>query len=181
MTSPRQVSSHPFGKAPPPEGRAIVACWLASWVACAVVWMWLEDTVVLANLVDGAVAAAIGATGTTLVYAERLVGFDPRARWALRLWRPLVQFGPDLRMLASVLVRALSGGRRDPGALRAVRFTPEGSPAEVSARCALASAAGSFAPNTIVLGVEPDRELILVHQLHPTPGDRTSVDPLELG
>ncbi len=179
--SPPKASSHPFDKAPAPEGRAIVACWLGSWAACAVVWMWLEDTVVLANLIDGAVAAAIGATGTTLVYAERLVGFDPRARWALRLWRPLVQFGPDLRLLASALVRALSGGRRDPGGLRAVRFIPAGSPAEISARCAVASTVGSFAPNTIVLGVELDRQLILVHQLHPTPGDRKSVDPLELG
>jgi len=88
--------------------------------------MWLEDTVVLANLVDGAVAAAVGPTGTTLVYAERLVAFDPRARWALRLWKPLAQFGPDLIMLAAVLVRALRGGDRVPGALRAVRFEPTG-------------------------------------------------------
>ncbi len=105
-------------------------------------WMWLEDTVVLANLVDGAVAAAIGATGTTLVYAERLVAFDPRARWALGLWRPLAQFGPDLRMLASVLLGALRGGDRAPGALRAVRFEPAGGPGEVSARVALASVLG---------------------------------------
>jgi len=179
MPAPK-APSFPPRKAPPPSRRAIAACWLTAWCGCAVVWMWLEDTVVLANLVDGAVAAAIGATGTTLVYVERLVEFDPRARWALRLWRPVAQFGPDMWILASALGRALRGERAS-GALRAVRFEPAGAPGEVSARCALASAVGSFAPNTIVLGVEVADRVILVHQLVPTPGDRTSVDPLALG
>jgi len=165
----------------PPHGSAIAVCWIASWLACAVVWMWLEDTVVLANLVDGAMAAAIGATGTTLVFAERLVAFAPRARWALRLWRPLAQFGPDLRLLAMVLLRALRGGERAPGALRAVRFVPTGGPGEIDARCALACAVGSFAPNTIVLGTEEQHGVMLVHQLVPVPSDRASVDPLALG
>ncbi len=180
MPSSNVPSSQPL-RSPAPSGRALAVCWLAWWLICAGLWMWLEDTVVLANLVDGAVAAAVGATGTTLVYAERLIAFDPRARWALGLWRPLVQFGPDMRLLASVLVRALRGGERAPGALRAVRFEPTGSPGEVSARCALATAVGSFAPNTIVLDVEADKDVMLVHQLVPRPRDRSSVDPLGLG
>lgn len=143
--------------------------------------MWLEDTVALAYLIDGAVAAAIGATGATLVYAERLVAFAPRVGWALRLWRPLAQFGPDLWTLATVLLRALLGGERSPGALRAERFVPTGDVGEASARCALATLAGSFAPNTIVLDVQENDGLILVHQLVPQPGDRASVDPLGLG
>ena len=180
--TPRPEASSPLPLADaPPSARAIVVCWLVAWCGCAVVWMWLEDTVVLANLIDGAVAAAVGATGTTLVYAARLVAFDPRARWALRLWRPLAQFGPDLWTLVAVLLRAMRGGERAPGALRAVRFELAGGPGEVSARCALASVVGSFAPNTIVLGVDVEEELILVHQLVPQLEDRTSVDPLGLG
>lgn len=180
MPSSKVPLSHPL-RSPAPPGRAIVLCWLIWWLICAGLWMWLEDTLVLANLVDGAVAAAVGATGTTLVYAERLVAFDARARWALGLWRPVVQFGFDMRLLSAVLVRALRGGRRAPGALAAVRFEPTGGPGEVSARCALAAAVGSFAPNTIVLDVEADKEVMLVHQLVPRPGVRTSVDPLGLG
>ncbi|MEO6857326.1 MAG: hypothetical protein ABI323_01885 [Solirubrobacteraceae bacterium] len=172
--------SHPL-PSPPPSARAIAACWLVWWLICVGLWLWLEDTVVLANLVDGAVAAAVGATGTTLVYAERLVAFDPRAGWALGLWRPLAQFGPDMRLLTLVLVRALRGGERAPGALRAVRFEPTGGPGEVSARCAVATAVGSFAPNTIVLDVEPAQQVMLVHQLVPQPRDGASVDPLGLG
>ncbi len=178
-SSPKASSPPPSEDWPTPGPGALALCWLAAWCGCFVVWMWLEDTVVLANLVDGAVAAAIGSTGTTLVYAERLVAFDPRARWALRLWRPLAQLGPDLRLLGSVLLGALRGGERVPGALRAVRFELAGGPGEVSARCALATVAGSFAPNTIVLDVEQEAQLILVHQL--VPGDRASVDPLGLG
>lgn len=181
MPLPPPASPSPSLRPPAPSGRTIVICWVGSWLACAVVWMWLEDTVALANMVDGAVAAAVGATGTALVYAQGLVAFQPRAHWALRAWRPLAQFGPDLWMLAAALVSALRSGERAPGALQAVRFEPAGEPGEVSARCALASAVGSFAPNTIVLGVQARDEVMLVHQLVPQPGDRASVDPLKLG
>lgn len=36
------------------------------WLLCAALWMLLDDTTALPELVDGAVAAAIGATGSTL-------------------------------------------------------------------------------------------------------------------
>ena len=49
-----------------------------------------------------------------------------------------------------------------------------------SGRRALAEAFGSFAPNTIVAGIDPDTDLILAHQLKPT-GGREAVDLLELG
>lgn len=44
----------------------------------------------------------------------------------------------------------------------------------------MAESLGSFAPNTIVLGIDPERGLILVHQLHPQ-GGRDELDVLELG
>jgi hypothetical protein len=47
-------------------------------------------------------------------------------------------------------------------------------------RSALAESLGSFAPNTIVIGVDPERELILGHQLRRTGGDE-AIDVLGLG
>ncbi|MCW3018653.1 MAG: hypothetical protein JWN10_961, partial [Solirubrobacterales bacterium] len=45
-------------------------------------------------------------------------------------------------------------------------------------RRALAESFGSLAPNTIVIGVDPERDLLLVHQLR---GGGGRVDVLELG
>jgi hypothetical protein len=47
-------------------------------------------------------------------------------------------------------------------------------------RQALAEALGSFAPNTIVVGIDSERELILAHQLRRGGGPE-AVDPLGLG
>jgi hypothetical protein len=44
----------------------------------------------------------------------------------------------------------------------------------------MAESLGSFAPNTIVIGIDPDRERILVHQLRAS-GGRDAIDVLELG
>ena len=47
-------------------------------------------------------------------------------------------------------------------------------------RRALAESLGSLAPNTIVIGVDPERKLLLVHQLHAR-ADRDELDVLRLG
>lgn len=162
--------------------RALVVFWVAWWLVCAGVWMVLDDTVAAAELVDGAVAAAVGATGATVVYAERLLVFRVRARWVGGLWRPLAQFGPDLFRLVRVLAQGIAGGERAPGGVRAVRFHLCADEGERNAQIAIASVVGSFAPNTVVLGIDERSGVMLVHQLVATvAGDRTSVDPLGLG
>lgn len=45
---------------------------------------------------------------------------------------------------------------------------------------ALAESLGSFAPNTIVIGVDAERELLLGHQLRRSGGD-DSIDVMKLG
>jgi hypothetical protein len=47
-------------------------------------------------------------------------------------------------------------------------------------RRALAEWFGSFAPNTIIIGVDAERELILGHQLHLAGGDE-AIDVMGLG
>ena len=63
--------------------------WLVSWALCAALWLVLDDTMALPELVDGAVAAAIGASAATLVRARSHVQFAPQPGWARRWWRPL--------------------------------------------------------------------------------------------
>jgi hypothetical protein len=147
-------------------------------VACAGVWMVLDDTVLLPELVDGAVAAAIGASAATLTMVRSPVRFAPRIRWLRYWWRPGVQFLSDLPMLVRLLGAALRGGSRDPGGLREIPFRAESGPARRAAQEALASVAGSFAPGAVVVAI--DNGSLIVHELEPD-GSRSVADPLELG
>jgi len=61
--------------------------------------------------------------------------------------------------------------KREPvrGAFRAFRFTSTGDDARAAAKRALITAAITSTPNTYVVGLDRQRQLILVHQLVPVP------------
>lgn len=176
--SPPERSSEDAGPALRPARLALN--WLVWWLACAGLWMVLDDTTLLPELVDGAVAAAIGASAATITLARSPVRFAPRAGWLRRWWRPLVRFAADLPLLARLLADALRGGTRDPGRMREIPFRVESEHPRRAAQVALASVAGSFAPGAIVVAIDEEAGSLLVHELQAQDG-RSGADPLELG
>lgn len=159
-----------------------VVFWTVSWVLLTGLYILLVvDSVDISELVMGTVAAAISATVATAVRAQRLVVFRPRLRWALGLWRLPLQAGLDTGVLVAVLWRRLVLRRSVGGSFRAVPFRAGGEDPEAAARRAVAKGAASFAPNTYVLDIDRERELILVHQLVPKPDRPKDIDPLGLG
>jgi multisubunit Na+/H+ antiporter MnhE subunit len=168
---------------PEPALRRLVEAsgvWLIWWVACAALWMVLDDTTAVPELVDGAVAASIGATAATATMMRHPDRFAARRAWARRWWRPLVQFVADLPGLVATLATALRGGEREPGALREIPFRLEEDAATRNSQVALASLVGSFAANSVVVAVDESASVLLVHELRPS-GGRAGADPLELG
>jgi len=158
----------------------LVARWLAWWVVGAGLWMVLDDTTLLPELIDGAVAAAIGATAATVTMTRSPLRFGLRLAWLRWWWRPLRQFAGDLPALVGHLSAALRGGDRDPGDLRAVPFRVDPDGSKRAAQVALASVAGSFAPNSIVVAIDEAAGLLIVHQLS-VDSTRAGADPLGLG
>ena len=168
--------------APAPGLLDQVVFWVVSWVLLTGLYLLLVvDSVDMSELVTGAVAAAVGATAATVVRSQRLVSFRPRLRWALGLWRLPLQVALDTGTLIAVLWRRLVLRRPVGGSFRAVPFQLAGEEPEAAARRAIAKGVGSIAPNTYVLDVDREHELILVHQLVPKPDQPRSIDPLELG
>jgi hypothetical protein len=154
--------------------------WSLAWVGAAALYLLLIDLTDLPELIVGAGAAVLAATGLELAREQGIVAESVRWRWLLRLHRPLLRIPRDIVVVSGMALLAIVSRRSTFGTFRAVPFgCDEDEPYETGRR-ALAEAAGSVAPNTFVVGIDGDRQLILAHQLRPT-GGRETIDPLKLG
>jgi multisubunit Na+/H+ antiporter MnhE subunit len=153
---------------------------LATWIALAAVWMLLVDNESLPELLVGAGAVCMATVGSELVRAQRIAQVRFPATALLRLWRPLARVPLDVGIVLWTLVRQLVERKRERGSLRALRFRASADTAGDNGRRALAELAGSLAPNTIVIGIDRRRNLILAHQLERRGDAASSLDSLEL-
>lgn len=155
--------------------------WLAGWVFAAALYLLLIDVISLPELIVGAVAAALAATGFELAREEQTAGgITARLRWLTTLHRPLKNVPMDIAMLSVLAVRQLVRPKAVNGAFRAVPFRSGENEELETGRRAMAESFGSFSPNTIIIGIDGGRELILAHQLRPR-GGRETIDVLRLG
>lgn len=119
-----------------------------------------------------AVSVVCGAAGLL----AREEGFlEPRVRpwWLLRGWRLLYRVPQEIGIVCWEALAQLLAPRRVRGVFRAHRFAVTEETAQAMGRRALVEALGSVAPNTIVIGIDKERGLLLVHQLrrHGSPQD----------
>jgi multisubunit Na+/H+ antiporter MnhE subunit len=155
-----------------------VRFWIAWYVPLVGLWLAFVDTLARAEVALGLVAAAVAATAAELVRAQELVRFRLEPRWlrglALLPWQVL----RDTWLLAFALWRHL-GGQPVRGVFRAVPFPSERDDARSAARRALVTGIVSLAPNSLVVGVEGDEGVLLLHQLVPEPGSPVPPSMLE--
>ena len=154
--------------------------WTVGWIFAAALYLLLIDITDLPELIVGAGAAVLAATGLELAREQGIVGESIRWHWLARLYRPLVRVPRDIAVVSAMALLALVRRERSVGRFRAVPFRGADDAPHETGRRALAEAAGSFAPNTFVVGIDGERGMILAHQLKPVTG-RQSIDPLELG
>lgn len=154
--------------------------WSVGWLFAGALYLLLIDITDLPELLVGIVAAAIAATGLELAREQHIVGERVRPAWLRTLYRPLAKVPSDIGFVCIAAVRQLFSRSPARGSFRVARFRCSEEHELQSGRAALAESLGSFAPNTIVIGVDFDRELILAHQLHLR-GGREAIDVLELG
>jgi hypothetical protein len=136
-------------------------------------YLQLIDTTSLPELyVLAGVALACG-IGFQLAREQGFVEARIVPWWLLRSWRLLWRIPSDIAVLCWEAVDQLVRPRRRRGVFRATRFTAtDETPGDVGRR-ALAETVGSISPNTIIVGVDTERKLLLTHQLrrHGPPED----------
>lgn len=99
---------------------------LATWFALLVLWLLFVDTLAPAEVLVGAGAAALAATGSVVAEQEERPRFRSRLSWLAEFrrvpWLVMVGCG----VLARRLVRLVFRGDRSPGLLRQPEATTHG-------------------------------------------------------
>ena len=141
-------------------------------------WLLLVDSVGSQQLVAGGVCAIIAAALASGIHSLGSVGARPTASMLRFAYRPFGLLVTDTARVTWALFGRLVLRRRVRGNLRAVRYDAVADEPSDIARRILTEWGASAAPNRYVIGIDRDRNLLLIHELVPTSGP---LDPLELG
>jgi multisubunit Na+/H+ antiporter MnhE subunit len=154
--------------------RGALAAWAGWWIVSAALWLALVDNTHVPELVAGAGVAVVAAFAAVGVRRQRELVLRPEARWLLRFWRPPVSYVRELWSLVKLLPT------RGGGHFAAIARKPEPDDPRGAARRVFMQMAGTFTPNTYVVGTDHENELLLVHQLERRAPVEQDVDPLRL-
>lgn len=151
---------------------------MVSWLCWfALLWgLWLAFVGTISDPLErigGFFAAALGATAAEIVRSQGILGYRIERRWLVPALKPLLQVVPEFGTLVVVFFRQLVRPVPHRGAFRVAEFPSSGEDAAAGGRRALVGAAGSLAPNTLVLYAGHEEPLVLVHELVAKPGSGT--------
>jgi multisubunit Na+/H+ antiporter MnhE subunit len=136
-----------------------------TWLVLLGLWMLLSGSLVVSELIVGAVAATIGAGAFEAVRRQGLVRFHPRARWLRRAWRLPFQVFSDAWVVWWAALKGLVLRRPVRGRFREVPFRTGGTDGRSSARRTLATMAASLSANTYVVDLDTENGTLLIHEL----------------
>jgi len=152
--------------------RGHALAWLGWWVLSMLLWLLFTSTVNASEAIAGFGSSAVAATAAEIVRANRRFLFAPRLRWIAPAWRIPIQIARDTWIVFRVLANHVTGRKRVRGTWQAVPFEHGGERSgRSSARRALATIGVTMSPNSYVVGIDPERDELMFHQLEPAPED----------
>jgi multisubunit Na+/H+ antiporter MnhE subunit len=142
-----------------------VGSWLVWWVLLMSFWVMIDDSISADELLAGAGAAVLAALLAELVSYQAATRFQMRIEWIVPALSLPGQVVRDIVIVYAALWRRLVRGEQPPSAFDELpaRFgddTPEG-----MTRRTLLIGGTSVAPNTFVLGIDSERDVMVVHRL----------------
>lgn len=130
-------------------------------------YLLLIDTTTAPELIAGGVAAVLAAGAYQAAYVETAENTAIRARWLLRAWSAAAQVPSQVLIVCAEVASQTIAPRSRRGAIVMEPFkTGSGDPQDVGHR-ALTEALRSLAPATIVIGIDPESDRLVVHELRP--------------
>jgi multisubunit Na+/H+ antiporter MnhE subunit len=146
-----------------------IGSWLVWWVLMMSFWVMLDDSVSTDELLAGAGAAALAALLAEVVSYQAATRFRMRIEWLIPALRLPGEVARDTVTVYRALWRRLIRGEQPPSAFKELptRFGGD-SPEDVTRRVLLIWGT-SVAPNTFALGIDKDRDVMVVHRLVAEP------------
>lgn len=142
-----------------------IGAWVTWWVLLMSFWVILDDSISLDELLAGAGAAALAALLAEFAGYQAATRLRMRIEWAApALWLP-GQLVRDTGIVFAALWRRLARGEEPPSGFRELPARYGDNSMAGKTRRALLIGGRSFAPNSFVLGLDEDRDVMVVHQL----------------
>jgi multisubunit Na+/H+ antiporter MnhE subunit len=142
-----------------------VGSWLVWWVLMMSFWVMLDDSISTDELLAGAGAAALAALLAELVTYQAATRFRMRIEWLVPALSLPGQVVRDTAVVYRALWRRLVRGEQPPSAFIELPARYGDDSPEGMTRRALLVGGTSVAPNTFVLGIDKDRDVMVVHRL----------------
>lgn len=143
--------------------------WLAAWGASLAIWELLVDKLAFNELWFGVVAAIFGASATEAVRGLNFARFWPQFRWVAEGWRLPAYAVTGTAEIFTALAKQVFARKPAESLVLAARYDVGGDDSHDAARRALAIGFNSAVPNSVVIGIDQERELLVFHQISRTP------------
>jgi multisubunit Na+/H+ antiporter MnhE subunit len=128
-------------------------------------WVMLDDSISTDELLAGAGAAVLAALLAELVTYQAATRFRMRIQWLVPALSLPGQVVRDTGIVYRALWRRLARGEQPPSAFLELPARYGDDSPEGMTRRALLVGGTSVAPNTFVLGIDKERDVMVVHRL----------------
>jgi multisubunit Na+/H+ antiporter MnhE subunit len=142
--------------------------WTINWAILLGLWFLYTNTPKISELLVGAPAAALAASGMAVVQGQAFAQFAPKFQWLLLFFAEPWYVVTGSNAILWALLRRLTG-KKSEAQLKAVPFPAGGDDHKSAARRALAIVLTTISPNVLVIGIDRRHHLMLVHEIAPTP------------
>ena len=142
-----------------------VGSWLVWWALMMSFWVMLDDSISTDELLAGAGAAALAALLAEVVTYQAASRFRMRIEWLVPALSLPGQVARDMVTVYAALWRRLTRGEQPSSMFLELPARFGDDSAEGVTRRTLLIGGTSVAPNTFVLGIDKDRDVMVVHRL----------------
>ncbi len=134
-------------------------------------WVILDNSIATDELLAGVGAAAIGALLAELVTHQASTRLRMRIEWAALALRLPKEVARDTGIVFAALYRRLARGVEPASGFRALPVRYGDDTAAGKTRRALLIGGTSVAPNSFALGIDAERDIMIIHQLVVNQGE----------
>jgi len=145
------------------------ARWILGWLILGALWLLYQGEWNAIEIYAATAAGALSVVVALLVRKHALPAVRVERRWLARAVRIPWQVVREFGIVSAFLARALLARRVPEGEFRELPFPAGGPRPPDRGRRAFIALATGYSPNSYVIDVDEERDLVLVHVLAPVP------------